>query len=494
MENKLRIACKDGDLEKVKELLSKGADLSLRDGGGSNALELAAIHQHKNIKNFLLHKTALMFFSQYGHLKKVKNSLSRGDDVYEVDENGRSAFMLAAKNGHVEVLKELFKKDKRLLLKDKEGNIALDLAKDHLEAKKYLMLCIEVIKYPHEDIDISLLKMKQITRSCDTGTQTYRGLYNNEKVLSTFVEVKNESYQITFGEYIEKRVAKILRLNGLDLKNVLKVRRLLVPLNNHKNKLIVISEYFSGFPLNQYLEKLDQQGKLMPFDEQLQLMFAISLEVDRLHKNGTTVHNLRSDKILYDPETRGVKIIYGCSSSTYSNGDVTDANTKIIPWFTPESFGNKSSEKSDIFLLGSVFFNICTGKRPYWQCEHYHQTFLAFQNTKGIPEFPKNHGISLAVKKLMLACWIEKPENRPEISNVIKRLEDFIDIYNCKNIKPDYYLLSSDDEEELNYYDEESDNDEKGKEPLESSSEDDEESSSDDEFDIIKFVESLIHI
>lgn len=120
---KLLNAAETGDLDLVKRLIEKGADINTRDFFKCTPLTLAAVEGHEAVVQFLLTlpntdigainaggTTALMAAARKGHLNIVKIFLADPrTDVNQLGRYGGTALMNAAGFGHVDVVKELLK-------------------------------------------------------------------------------------------------------------------------------------------------------------------------------------------------------------------------------------------------------------------------------------------------------------------------------------------------------------------------------------------------
>src|SRR5215472_10948154 len=83
-DSDLRDAAKRGDVDAVKSLLGKGANINSKDADG---------------------RTALLEASYWGQPDVVKLLLDKGADVNAADQSGHTAVVEAAQAGHVEILK-----------------------------------------------------------------------------------------------------------------------------------------------------------------------------------------------------------------------------------------------------------------------------------------------------------------------------------------------------------------------------------------------------
>src|SRR6266404_4377663 len=105
----LRKAAQDGDLQTVKDLLAKGADVNAKDNDGETALMIAASQSNPGILTELI---------------------EAGADINAQNNSGRTALMAAAFRANIEEIKLLLAKGADLKLKDKKDRTAFDLAKD----------------------------------------------------------------------------------------------------------------------------------------------------------------------------------------------------------------------------------------------------------------------------------------------------------------------------------------------------------------------------
>jgi|GEM_PF-2312432 len=174
VDPELHIAAYEGDVERVKKLLKKGADPNARNVVSWTPLHVAASKNHIEITKLLLEhgadpnvqeehgRTPLHVAASKNHVDVVKLLLERGADPNTQDENGHtplhySAFYgqvdvvrlllehgadpniqnkdgetplhVAASEGHVDIVRLLLEHGANPTLKDKDGKTPLDLAK-----------------------------------------------------------------------------------------------------------------------------------------------------------------------------------------------------------------------------------------------------------------------------------------------------------------------------------------------------------------------------
>jgi len=136
-EEQMRQAALDGELEKVKELLTAGTTVNAIDQDGHTALMLAAYNGHSEIllalinggasvdQRDLMGRTALLYASTGPFPETVKILLDKGAEPNIVDSDEHfSPLMHAAAEGNFEVVKILLEFEADPSLTDVDGDDA----------------------------------------------------------------------------------------------------------------------------------------------------------------------------------------------------------------------------------------------------------------------------------------------------------------------------------------------------------------------------------
>jgi len=95
-------AASSGDLQELKTLLDRGADVEAQDGNGWTALHWAAQNNHPDV---------------------VKELLDRGANMEAQNNDGWTANDLAATEKHIDVVKEFFKEVLERIFPEVEVNL-----------------------------------------------------------------------------------------------------------------------------------------------------------------------------------------------------------------------------------------------------------------------------------------------------------------------------------------------------------------------------------
>src|SRR4029077_16503087 len=109
-----------------------------------------------------------------------------------------------------------------------------------------------------------------------------------------------------------------------------------------------------------------EQGKFPP-DKAARLMLQICRALEAAHAEGVIHRDLKPQNIMVSSEGRVYVMDFGIARSAYLPGMTqTGALVGTPEYMSPEQArGEKLTERSDIFSLGVIFYELLTGKSPF---------------------------------------------------------------------------------------------------------------------------------
>lgn len=165
--NPLSSAVSNDDLEEVKNLIAKGADVNGREKEAKNItpIFLAVENGNLEIAETLLNfgakinarddekQTPLMKLDEDASAEIVRLLVKHGAKVNQTDKQGNTALILAAESATAEVLQELINSGAEINVQNKEGTTALMRAAydDDLEKVKILLLAGAEVNFKNSD-------------------------------------------------------------------------------------------------------------------------------------------------------------------------------------------------------------------------------------------------------------------------------------------------------------------------------------------------------
>lgn len=129
-------------------------------------------------------------------------------------------------------------------------------------------------------------------------------------------------------------------------------------------------EYIDGGALDQQLVGRDLGGekfKPLPVNQVLEIGKDIAEALDYAHKNGIIHRDVKPANILIGTDGRYVLTDFGIATLLHQNRMTADGATSGTPTYIPPEMitGDRGDERSDIYSLGIVMFQLLTGELPF---------------------------------------------------------------------------------------------------------------------------------
>ncbi|UZO02656.1 uncharacterized protein OCT59_021135 [Rhizophagus irregularis] len=186
---------------------------------------------------------------------------------------------------------------------------------------------------------------------------------------------------------------------------------------NYSSKIyMLVMEYADGGTLREYLRK--NSGNLT-WNDKFKMAYQLASAVSILHNLGVIHRDLHSNNVLV--HGNNVKLAdFGLSKKT--DESVTSRRYGVIPYIDPKKIASDSysrNEKSDIYSVGVLLWEISSGRPPFEGKSEY---FLLTNIPEGLRETPIQDTPE-DYEKIYTDCWEFEPDDRPTIYNVVDRLE-----------------------------------------------------------------------
>ncbi|GAC1460204.1 MAG: hypothetical protein PVSMB2_19880 [Ktedonobacteraceae bacterium] len=199
----------------------------------------------------------------------------------------------------------------------------------------------------------------------------------------------------------------------------------------------MVMDYVEGETLGQYIEKTSRQGNIPYPAEIVQLFTYIGLAVDYAHQKGVIHRDLKPSNILLDRRNTthtaagepilsdfGVAKLMGTSGNTLAG---THVGTPL--YISPEQVsGYAGNERSDIYALGIMLYEIVTGVLPFQGDD---PTTVMAQHLNATPTSPRyiNTNIPPALETVILRSLAKDPAQRfPNASSLAAAIAEGLDV------------------------------------------------------------------
>lgn len=177
-----------------------------------------------------------------------------------------------------------------------------------------------------------------------------------------------------------------------------------------ENAHYIVMEYVRGETLKDYIEK---HGHL-PINTSIQISFDIGEALEHAHANGIVHCDIKPHNILVT-ETGRIKVAdFGIARAINSSSSTKDEKSVLgsVHYFSPEqASGGKIDERTDIYSLGVVMYEMMTGVVPF---EGDTAISVALQHVQNYIPLPTkyNRRIPQLVERVILKAMAKNPDDR----------------------------------------------------------------------------------
>ena len=260
------------------------------------------------------------------------------------------------------------------------------------------------------------------------------------KLLNRFVAIKILRQEfIDNDEFIKRFKIEAQAAASLTHPNVVSI----YDVGSQDDFYYIVMEYVDGVTLKEYIV----YKKVLDWKESIKIAVQICSALEHAHKNGIVHRDIKPHNIIIT--TDGVVKVtdFGIArAATFFT--VTFAGNAIgsVHYFSPEQArGGYTDNKSDIYSLGVVMYEMVTGTVPF---EGDTPVAIAFKHIQqnAIPPKEFNDAIPIAINNIILKAMSKEVEKRyPTATNMLRDLnealkrpnEDFVDVVQHEDDKGD---------------------------------------------------------
>lgn len=172
-------------------------------------------------------------------------------------------------------------------------------------------------------------------------------------------------------------------------------------------------EFIDGPTLKEELEARQTTGKLYTLKEIARIFSALCSAIDYAHTHGMIHRDLKPANVMINPEGQVVLTDFGIarimSSTTYTQTGVLSGTPYYM---SPEQGqGHHGDERSDIYSLGVMLYEIVTGAVPY-NADTPLMVIMKHINEPVPPPSRVVPNLPRAVEQIILKAMSKKPEDR----------------------------------------------------------------------------------
>ncbi|XP_015442575.1 serine/threonine-protein kinase Nek5 isoform X2 [Pteropus alecto] len=193
------------------------------------------------------------------------------------------------------------------------------------------------------------------------------------------------------------------------------------------NRLFIVMEYCDGGDLMKRISR--QRGVLFSEDQILSWFVQISLGLKHIHDRKILHRDIKAQNIFLSKNGMVAKLgDFGIARVLNNSMELAQTCVGTPYYLSPEICQNKPyNNKSDIWSLGCVLYELCTLKHPF-EGNNLHQLVLKICQARFAPVSPR---FSRDLRSLIFQLFQVSPRDRPSINSILKKpfLENLIAKY-----------------------------------------------------------------
>jgi serine/threonine protein kinase/tetratricopeptide (TPR) repeat protein len=186
----------------------------------------------------------------------------------------------------------------------------------------------------------------------------------------------------------------------------------------------ITMEFVEGCDLRRIL--IDN-GKLPP-SRAIEIIRQVCLALDAAHSAGIIHRDLKPQNIMQDAKTNRILVMdFGLARSMDSEGMTqTGALLGTIEYMSPEqSMGKTLDQRSDIFAVGLIFYELLTGNTPY-KADTAMASLLRRNQERAIPAADLDNSVPKALSDIVSKCLERDLEQRYQnVQQILSDLDAF---------------------------------------------------------------------
>ena len=222
-------------------------------------------------------------------------------------------------------------------------------------------------------------------------------------------------------EFIKKFDTEARAASSLDHPNIVRV----LGYGQDGDLRYIVQEYVEGSTL----KDLIKQRGMLDWKVSVPLAIQIGLALEHAHRRGVIHRDIKPHNILITRDMVAKVTDFGIARAINSNTITLTSGVTFgsVHYFSPEQArGSLVSEKSDIYSLGIMLYEMVTGQVPF---DGETSVAIAIKHLQETPQPPSavRPGIPVGLDRIILKCIRKSPDNRyQDARELVDELDAFM--------------------------------------------------------------------
>jgi len=197
------------------------------------------------------------------------------------------------------------------------------------------------------------------------------------------------------------------------------------------NSYYMVMEFIDGPTLKTRLQELAQEDQVLPPDEILRVAIAVANALDYAHQHGMVHRDIKPANIMFTQDGQVVLTDFGIARMV--NTATMTASGAMVgtpAYMAPEQGNHTGDERSDIYSLGVVLYQLATGSLPF-EADTPLGVVLKHMNAPLTPPTALNSLLPPAIEAVIMRAMAKDPANRHQTAR-----EFVADLEKCRAGEP----------------------------------------------------------
>ena len=246
----------------------------------------------------------------------------------------------------------------------------------------------------------------------ELGSGGMGNVYKAEDIrLHRFVALKFLPYELSGKEARNRFIQEAQAASALQHNNICTIHEIG---ETGDGKMFICMDYYEGKTLKERLDELKSKNALpMPASEALEVSMQIARGLAQAHKKGITHRDIKPANIIITNDSV-IKILDFGLARFSGKSRITKAGKTMgtVAYLSPEQTeGQNVDYRTDIWSLGVVLYEMCTGKLPF-ESEYDAAVIYAILDKTPLPPSQLCSDISKYLEQIILKCLEKNPNDR----------------------------------------------------------------------------------
>jgi serine/threonine-protein kinase len=175
----------------------------------------------------------------------------------------------------------------------------------------------------------------------------------------------------------------------------------------------MVMEFIDGPTLKEHLLKLAEEKRGVPIEEAVHIVLSIANALDYAHQRGMVHRDIKPANVMFNEDNQVILTDFGIAKMVDMAGlTASGAMVGTPAYMAPEQgMGQAGDERSDIYSLGVVLYELVTGQLPF-DADTFMGVVLKHINEPLTPPSAVNSNVPPEIERVVMKALAKEPTER----------------------------------------------------------------------------------